>query len=97
MPGAETRAGARAAAAQFYGLYFASQYAASWDLLTPAAKHQVPRGVWVNVHDGCPSASAGKARVIKFVTVFGNAAIVTAKVSGGPSRSGKGRKRVQLR
>ena len=37
----QMKAGARAAAAQFYGLYSASQFAASWNLLAPATKRQV--------------------------------------------------------
>ena len=82
----KTHAGARAAAARFYGLYFGSQFAASWDLLAPAAKRHVPRSVWVGVHDGCLSSSARRARVIKSVTVFGDAAIVTNTIAGSHSR-----------
>ena len=82
------KAGARAAAAQFYGLYSASQFAAFWNLLAPATKRQVPRRVWVSVHEACPSAGAGKHRTIKAVTVFGNAAIVTEAVAGVPSQLG---------
>jgi hypothetical protein len=82
------RAGARAAAAQFYDLYFSRRFAASWDLLTPAAKREIPKTLWVKVHEGCPSAGAGVARVIKAVTVFGNAAIVTETIAGSLSRLG---------
>lgn len=78
----QMRAGARAAAAQFYGLYSASQFAAFWNLLAPATKHQVPRSVWLSVHEACSSSGAGKPRVIKAVTVFGTAAIVTEAVPG---------------
>jgi len=81
-----TEAGARTAAAHFYRLYLASQFAASWDLLAPAAKRQVPRGIWIRVHEGCSSATAGRARIIKSVTVFGNAAIVTERLTGTRSR-----------
>ena len=42
------------------------------------------------MHDGCQSASAGKARAIKAVTVFGNAAIVTES-NRRSSRRGTGR------
>lgn len=83
---AGSKSSARDAAAQYYSLYSASQFAASWDLLAPAAKHQVAKAVWVSVHQGCPSAGGGKARVIKFVTVFGNAAIVTQGVAGATTR-----------
>jgi hypothetical protein len=78
----QMRASARAAAAQFYGLYSASQFATFWNLLAPATKRQVPRTVWVSVHEACPSAGAGKSRIIKAVTVFGSAAIVTEAVTG---------------
>ena len=80
------KAGARAAAEQFYGLYSASQFAAFWNLLAPATKRQVPRRVWVSVHDACPSAGAGKHRTIKAMTVFGDAAIVTESITGVPSQ-----------
>jgi hypothetical protein len=77
-----TKAVARAAAEQFYGMYAASQYAALWNMLAPATKQQVSRKAWVGVHEACSSAGAGKSRVIKTVTVFGNAAIVAETVSG---------------
>lgn len=77
-----TRAVARAAAQQFYGMYAASRYAAIWNLLAAATKHQVSRKAWVGVHEACSTAGAGKSRVIKAVTVFGNAAIITETVPG---------------
>ncbi len=82
------RASARTAAARFERLYFTRKLAASWDLLAPAAKRQVSRGVWVSVHEGCPSAGAGKVRAIKSVTVFGTAAIVTETLPGTLTRVG---------
>ena len=84
-----TRAGARAAAAQFYSLYSASQFAAFWNLLSPATKHQVSRRVWVSVHHACPAAGAGKSRIIEAVTVFGSAAIVTEAVARAASKPGR--------
>ena len=84
----QVKAGARAAAAHFYGLYSASRYSAFWNLLAPATKRQISRRVWISVHEACPSASAGKPRVIKALTVFGNAAIVTEAVTGAPSKPG---------
>lgn len=83
-----TKVGARAAAAQFYSLSAASLFKESWSLLAPAAERQVPLKVWVGVHDGCPLANAGVARIIKSVTVFGNAAIITETVAGATSRRG---------
>jgi hypothetical protein len=84
----QMRAGARAAAAQFYGLYSASQFAAFWDLLSAGTKRQVSRRVWVGVHEACPDADAGKSRIIKAVTVFGTAAIVTEAIAGATSSLG---------
>jgi hypothetical protein len=84
-----TRAGARAAAANFYQEYAASQFAASWDLLAPAAKRTVTRDLWVGVHQGCLPASGGSGRVIRSVIVFGNSAIVTETRTGTASRLGK--------
>jgi len=73
------RAAARAAASHFYDLYSARQYAAAWSLLSSTAKRQISRQVWVSVHDGCASGEE-KSSFIGAVTVFGNAAIVTAVV-----------------
>lgn len=84
----KTRAAVRAAAASFYRLYSASQFAASWALLALTAKKQVPQSVWVGVHEACPSAGTGMARAIKSVVVFGDAAIVTETITGTLSRLG---------
>jgi len=86
--GPATKAAVRASVARFYGLYSASRFAASWDLLAPAAKRLVQRDVWVRVHEGCPSASTRAGRVIKSVTIFGNAAIVIETIAGASSKSG---------
>jgi hypothetical protein len=79
---AGTKASARAAAEQFYGLYATSHYAALWNLLAPATKSQVSMKAWIAVHQACSTAGAGKSRTIKTVTVFGNAAIVAETVVG---------------
>jgi len=80
------QARARAAATQFYGLYSAGQYAAVWDLLSPATKRHVPRHVWVSVHVACPTAGAGRSRIIKAVTVFGSNAITTEAIAGAAAK-----------
>jgi hypothetical protein len=82
----QVKAGARAAAAQFYTLYSASRFAAFWNLLSPATKRQVSRHIWVSVHDACPDAAAGSSRIIKSVTVFGSAAIITEAIAGAQSK-----------
>jgi hypothetical protein len=82
------RTGARAAAARSYRLYSASQFAAFWNLLSPATKRQVSRRVWVKVHEACTSAGAAESRIIKSVTAFGNAAIITEAVAGVPAKPG---------
>jgi hypothetical protein len=78
----QMRAQARAAAVQFYGLYSASHFEAFWNLLSAGTKRQISRHLWVSVHNACPSTGAGKSRIIKAVTVFGNAAIVTEAIAG---------------
>lgn len=80
----QMKASASVAAKHFYDLYAASQYTAFWNLLAPSTKREVSRKAWVGVHEACPSTSAGKSRVIRTVTVFGNAAIVSETVAGGP-------------
>ena len=82
----QMRAGVRAAAAHFYELYSRSKYASFWNLLSSATKHQVSRRAWVGVHAACPSASAGRFRMIRAVTVFGSAAIVTEAIVGTTSK-----------
>lgn len=82
------QAGAHTTAAQFYSLYSANQFAAAWRLLSPAAKNQVPQSVWVSVHQACPGTAAGKSRVIKAVTAFGSAAIVTEAIAGSAAAPG---------
>ena len=77
---------ARAAAAQFDSAYLSGRFAASWYLLAPGARRQIPKKVWVGVHDGCPAATPGVTRVIKSVTVFGDTAIVTETIRGAQSR-----------
>ncbi len=76
------KAGVRATAVRFNEEYFASNFAASWDLLSPATQHVISQTIWIRVHDGCPSASTGKSRVIKSMTVFGDAAILTEALTG---------------
>jgi hypothetical protein len=82
----KTQAGARAAAARFYGMYAVGQFAASWDLLAPTAKREVPKAVWIGVHNGCAPASARKAVNIKYVTIFGDTAIITGTISSSQAR-----------
>lgn len=84
---ASQKASARAAAKRFYGLYATSDYATLWTLLAPATKRQVSRKAWIGVHQACSAASAGKSRVIKGVTVFGDAAIVAEMVAGVTPRT----------
>jgi hypothetical protein len=84
----ETATAARAAAAGFFGLYTASQWAAAWTLLSPSTRRAIPQATYVAFHDGCPSASAGLAFQIKDVTVTGSTAVVTYTLSGAASALG---------
>jgi hypothetical protein len=78
----DASAGVRAVAQQFYALYSASQWAAAWDDLAPSAQSAVTVATWTAVHNGCPSQTAGMARVIKSVTVAGTTAVVAETVAG---------------
>jgi len=80
-------AAVRPAAARFYATLSAGNYATSWHLLAPAVRKQIPLRVWVRVHEACPTATAGRTRVIKAVTVFGNAAIVTTVIPGSTAKT----------
>lgn len=78
-PGPRASENARAAATQFDSLFFAQQFASSWDHLSPRAKQLVSRSLWVEVHQGCAAHPSG-AVSIKAVTVFGDTAIVSESV-----------------
>ena len=78
----ETVAGVRSAAQQFYALYSADQWGAAWVYLAPAAQSAVPVATWTAVYTGCPSPSAGLARVIKSVTLAETTAVVAETVAG---------------
>jgi hypothetical protein len=84
----ETEAGVRAAATQFYALYAAGQWAQAYAMLTAAAQAEVSESTYAAVHQGCPSSSAGLARVIKSVTLAGSTAVVTETVGGALSSLG---------
>lgn len=75
----QVKAAARTAAARFYGLYAARDFAELWHLLAPATKRLIPRRIWVSVHVAC-RADASMSRTIEQVTVFGNAAIITESI-----------------
>ena len=80
------RAAAQATAVRFYGLYAAHKYTVLWNLLASAAKRQIPRRVWVGVHEACLRDTA-RTRVVLAVTVFGDAAIVTETISGTTAKT----------
>jgi hypothetical protein len=84
----QVKAAVHAAAAAFYGAYFTHQFAAAWALLTPHARLQIPRKLWVSVHERCLPTAAPDASQIGALTVFGEAAIVTRHpVEGGGQSS----------
>jgi len=78
----QTKAAARAAAADFYREYFKRRFTIAWQLLAPKARHQIPTAVWVSVHEACPPTAAPSAKQITSVTVFGDAAIITSTING---------------
>jgi hypothetical protein len=78
----DTAAGVKAAAARFYALYSASQWSASYASLAPSVRAKVTAATWAAVHAGCPSPSAGMARVIKSVTMAGTTAVITETIAG---------------
>lgn len=78
----QAKASARAAAVRFYQLYSAGHFAAAWDQLSATTKSEIQKHAWVSVHEGCASGGE-KSRVVRSVTVFGNAAIVTEVLAGG--------------
>jgi hypothetical protein len=84
----ETEAGVRAAATAFYAFYSAGLWPQAWAMLTPASQAQAPEAVYAAVHQGCPSPSAGMARVIKSVVMAGSAAVVTETIAGAASALG---------
>jgi len=84
----ETAAAAKSLARQYFGLYSASQFAASYGLLAPSAQQAVSETTWVAVHQGCPARSAGLAYTISKATLTGNTAIVTVSLAGAAASLG---------
>jgi hypothetical protein len=82
------RSDARAAATQFDGIYTSSNFSASWDMLASSTQRQIPRAVWVAVHNQCAATSGATRVVIRSVTIFGNDAVVTTTLTKtGPAGS----------
>jgi hypothetical protein len=73
-----TAAGARAAARTFFNVYATSQWAAAYQLLSPAAQHAVSEATWAKAQQGCPNQGVEMAGTIKSVTLAGNTAMVRA-------------------
>lgn len=80
------RAAARPAVIRFYAAISAARFKDSWQMLAPAAKHEISLRVWQDVHLACKPGRTVKPPVIKAVTTFGNAAIVTAIATDASSR-----------
>ena len=78
----ETASAARSVAKQYFGLYSAGQFAASYALLAPSARRAVSEATWVAVHQGCPAQAAGLAYNVSKATMTGNTAIVTVSLAG---------------
>jgi hypothetical protein len=79
--GQAARTGARAAATHFDVIYASSNFAASWEMLASSTQREIPRTVWVAVHDECATTVASARVVVKSVTIFGNSAIVSAVIT----------------
>ena len=84
----DTSAAAKSAAAQFFALYSAAQWAPAWQYLTAADKREAPLKVYETVHNGCPSKAAGLAYKIQGVTMAGRTAVVTYTITGVASALG---------
>lgn len=83
------KATARAAAVQFYDLYFARKFKLSWDLLAPEAKRHISQSTWVEVHDNCLTSYPRKSGEIKSITIFGGAAIITETITVASQAGGE--------
>jgi hypothetical protein len=84
----ETAAAARSVAEQYFGLYSAGQFAASYQLLAPSAQRAVSEATWVAVHQGCPAQAARLAYNVSKATLTGNTAIVTVSLAGAAASLG---------
>jgi hypothetical protein len=87
--GKATKTDARAAATQFDGVYTSRNFTASWKMLASSTRKEIPRAVWVAVHARCAATRTTGRFVVKSVTVFGSAAVVTATTDGGSSGAAK--------
>jgi hypothetical protein len=78
----ETASAARSVAEQYFGLYSAGQFAATYGLLAPSTQRVVSEATWVAVHQGCPAESAGLAYNVSKAALTGNTAVVTVSLAG---------------
>jgi hypothetical protein len=82
-----TAAGARAAAVRYFDLYAAHQYAASWPMLSHAARRDVSRNSWTKIHQECITTS-GLAYKIGHIVLAGHTAVVKVSLAGVASKLG---------
>lgn len=84
----ENAVAARSVAEQYFGLYSAGQFAASYELLASSAQRKVSEATWVAVHQGCPAQAAGLAYKVSKATLTGSTAIVTVSLAGAAAGLG---------
>jgi hypothetical protein len=81
-----TSSAVRATATAYFHLYGAGRYAATWPLLSPAARRVIPEQVWVKVHDECIRRAAGRrAYKVIGVELAGPTAVVNVSFAGPAS------------
>jgi len=82
-----TGAAARSAATSYFDLYAAGQYAAAYELLSPAAQKVIKERVWVRVHQEC-RGTPGLAYKVTRPVLAGSIAVVNVSLAGAASSLG---------
>jgi len=77
-PAAQNRSRRTGRGEVIFNLYATSQWAATYQLLSPAAQHAVSEATWAKAQRGCPNQGVQLAGTIRSVTLTGNTAVVRA-------------------
>jgi len=81
-------AAAQSAARAFFSLYAAGQYAATYPLLAPLARHRISEATWVAVHQRCRSSTAGLSYKVGTATLAARSAVMSVSLAGVASKLG---------
>lgn len=83
-----TAAAARSAASAYFDLYAGGQYAATYALLSPAARRVISEQTWAGAHQQCVKQTQGLAYAVARPVLAGDTAVVNVSLAGAASKLG---------